>query len=317
MISRRVGTRGSRLAIAQTEFALSTLRKTTSLGFEVVIIKTSGDLDRRPLFTIDKKGVFEKEINQAVISGKVDFAVHSLKDIPSDLSDKLIIASIPKRARPNDVLVSKGNLKLSELPAGATVGTSSLRRAVQLFRLRPDLHVKPIRGNVESRVNSSITGDYDAVILAEAGLTRLAMKEAIAERFDIKNFVPAPGQGAIAIVCRRHDTDLIKLLKRSEDPQSMIETNAERALVSKLDSGCRFPVGAVAVSKAQQSTFTLYASIFSPDGRKNIRLKKSGNVRHSADVGTELADLLIKKGSNELAAGWREAVEEWNKKLRG
>lgn len=315
MINCRVGTRGSRLAIAQTEIVLSTLRKTTSLDFEVVTINTTGDLDRRPIFTIDEKGVFEKEINQAVISGQVDFAVHSLKDIPSDLSEKLIVASIPKRARPNDVLVSREKLKLAELPTGAIVGTSSLRRAIQIFRLRPDLHVKPIRGNVETRVSNSTVGEYDAVILAEAGLTRLGMKDVIAERFDIKEFVPAPGQGAIAIVCRRHNTELIELLKTSEDPESKIEADAERALVSRLEAGCRFPVGAVAVSMPLQNTFTLYASIFSADGRKNIKLKKDGTAIHPADVGTELADLLLKKGAKELAAGWHKAVEDWNKKL--
>ena len=315
MNNSRVGTRGSRLAITQTEMALCTLRRRTSLDFEVVTISTRGDVDKRPIFSIDEKGVFEKEINQAVISGQVDFAVHSLKDIPSDLSHKLIVASIPKRARPNDVLVSKRKLKLGELPTGAIVGTSSLRRAIQLFRVRPDLQVKPIRGNVDTRVSRSIAGEYDAVILAEAGLTRLGMRDVIAERFDIKDFVPAPGQGAIAIVCRRDNRELITLLKSVEDPQSKIEVDAERALVSKLEAGCRFPVGAIAISKARQNTFTLYASIFSPDGKKNIKLKNSGNTRHPAAVGAELADLLIKKGARELAAGWRKAVEDWNKKL--
>jgi hydroxymethylbilane synthase len=311
----KVGTRGSRLAIAQTEIVLSLLRKKTSIDFEVVTINTTGDIDRRPIFTIDEKGVFEKEINQAVISGQVDFAVHSLKDIPSDLSDKLIVASIPKRASPSDVLVSKEKLKLEELPTSAVVGTSSLRRAIQIFRLRPDLLVKPIRGNVETRVRRSGVGEYDAVILAEAGLLRLGMKDVIAERFDFKDFVPAPGQGAIAIVCRRQNTELIELLKTAEDPESKIEVDAERALVSKLEAGCRFPVGAIAVSKPLQSTLTLYASIFSPDGRKNIKLKKSGSVRHPARVGIELADLLLKEGAQELAVGWRNAVEDWNKKL--
>ena len=315
MNNSRVGTRGSRLAIAQTEIALCSLRKRTSLEFEVVTITTRGDVDKRPIFTIDEKGVFEKEINQAVISGQIDFAVHSLKDIPSDLSHELIVASIPKRARPNDVLVSKRKLKLADLPTGAMVGTSSLRRAIQLFRLRPDLQVKPIRGNVEARVNKSIAGEYDAVILAEAGLTRLGMKDVIAERFDVMDFVPAPGQGAIAIVCRKDNRELITLLKSIEDPQSKIEADAERALVSKLEAGCRFPVGAIAISKAQQSTFTLYASIFSPDGKKNIRLRNSGNKRHPAAVGVELADLLLKNGAGELATGWRIAVEDWNKKL--
>ena len=311
----KVGTRGSRLAIAQTEIVLSILREKTSIDYEIVTINTTGDIDKRPIFTIDEKGIFEKEINQAVISGQVDFAVHSLKDIPSDLSDKLIVASIPKRASPNGVLVSKDKLKLKELPTNAIVGTSSLRRAIQIFRLRPDLHVKPIRGNVETRVRSLGVGEYDGVILAEAGLIRLGMKDVIAERFDFKDFVPAPGQGAIAIVCRRQDAELIELLKTAEDLESKIEVDAERALVSKLEAGCRFPVGAIAVSKPSQSTFTLYASIFSPDGRKNIKLKNSGNVRHAAYVGIELADLLLKEGAKELAAGWRNAVEDWNKKL--
>ncbi|HYA83369.1 MAG TPA: hydroxymethylbilane synthase, partial [Candidatus Bathyarchaeia archaeon] len=260
-------------------------------------------------------GIFEKEINQAVISGQVDFAVHSLKDIPSDLSDKLIVASIPKRASPNDVLVSKEKLKLEELSNSSIVGTSSLRRAIQIFRLRQDLHVKPIRGNVETRIRRLGVGEYDGVILAEAGLIRLGMKDVIAERFDFEDFVPAPGQGAIAIVCRRQNAELIELLKTAEDPESKVEVDAERALVSKLQAGCRFPVGAIAVSKPSQSTFTLYASIFSPDGRKNIKLKKSGNVRHPVQVGIELADLLLKEGAKELAVGWRNAVEDWNKKL--
>ena len=311
----KVGTRGSRLAIAQTEIVLSILREKTSIDFEVVTIKTTGDIDRRPIFTIDEKGIFEKEINQAVISGQVDFAVHSLKDIPSDLSDKLIVASIPKRASPNDVLVSKEKLKLEELPNSSIVGTSSLRRAIQIFRLRPDLHVKPIRGNVETRVRRLGVGEYDGVILAEAGLIRLGMKDVIAERFDFEDFVPAPGQGAIAIVCRRQNAELIELLKTAEDPESKVEVDAERALVSKLQAGCRFPVGAIAVSKPSQSTFTLYASIFSSNGRKNIKLNNSGNVGDAAKVGIELADLLLKEGARELAAGWRNAVEDWNKKL--
>src|SRR5215472_973437 len=178
----KVGTRGSRLAIAQTEIVLSILREKTSIDYEIVTINTTGDIDKRPIFTIDEKGIFEKEINQAVISGQVDFAVHSLKDIPSDLSDKLIVASIPKRASPNDVLVSKGNQKLADLSRNSKVGTSSLRRAIQVTKLRPDLHVKPIRGNVETRISRTVDGEYDAAVLAEAGLTRLGMEDVIAER---------------------------------------------------------------------------------------------------------------------------------------
>jgi hydroxymethylbilane synthase len=176
----RVGTRGSRLAIAQTEIALAALRKANpGTLFEVVTISTKGDVDKRPLFTMDEKGIFEREVNEAVEKGEVDFAVHSLKDVPSDLSDELVVACIPKRASPNDVLVNDKDQKLKELAAGSTVGTSSLRRAVQLAKLRPDLNVRPIRGNVETRVKKVISGEYDAVVLAEAGLTRIGMKDVI------------------------------------------------------------------------------------------------------------------------------------------
>src|SRR6185503_21576 len=149
----RVGSRGSRLAIAQTEIALTALRKIhPGVSFEGVTISTKGDVDKRPLFTMDEKGIFEKEVNEAVRKGDVDFAVHSLKDIPSDLSQDLVVACIPKRASPNDVLVNDKGQKLKELSTGAIVGTSSLRRAVQLARQRPDIKIRPIRGNVETRV---------------------------------------------------------------------------------------------------------------------------------------------------------------------
>src|SRR5918911_5353856 len=244
-----VGTRGSRLAIAQTEIALVALRKAhPQVRFEVIPISTKGDVDKRPLFTLDEKGIFEKEVNEAVKQGIVDFAVHSLKDIPSDLSDNLSVACIPKRASPNDVLVTDNGQKLKDLAPGSVVGTSSLRRAVQLTKTRPNLNVRPIRGNVETRVKKVISGEYDAVVLAEAGLTRIGMKDVIIERFSVREFVPAPGQGAIAIVCRKDDKALIDMLKQIEDPRSRAEVMAERALIKKVEGGCRFPLGAVAVT---------------------------------------------------------------------
>ncbi|HUG97352.1 MAG TPA: hydroxymethylbilane synthase, partial [Nitrososphaera sp.] len=258
----RVGTRGSRLAIAQTEIALAALRRAhPGVRFEVVTISTKGDVDKRPLFTMDEKGIFEKEVNEAVKNGEVDFAVHSLKDVPSDLSDELVVACIPKRASPNDVLVNDKGQKLKELAPGSTVGTSSLRRAVQLAKSRPDLNVRPIRGNVETRVKKVISGEYDAVVLAEAGLTRIGMKDVIVERFGVRDFVPAPGQGAIAIVCRHDNRKLISMLKTIEDSRSRSEVLAERALIKKVEGGCRFPLGAVAVTNGDK--LTLYASVFS------------------------------------------------------
>jgi hydroxymethylbilane synthase len=310
----RVGTRGSRLAIAQTEIALAALRKAyPRVRFEVITISTKGDIDKRPLFTMDEKGIFEKEVNEAVRQGAVDFAVHSLKDIPSDLSDDLSVACIPKRASPNDVLVNDNGQKLKELAPGSVVGTSSLRRAVQLTRTRADLNVRPIRGNVETRVKKVISGEYDAVVLAEAGLTRIGMKDVIIERFSIRNFVPAPGQGAIAILCRRRDKALAGMLRQIEDPHSRIEVLAERALIRKIEGGCRFPLGAVAITSDDK--ITLYASVFSADGKQNIRIKKVGRAREAEKLGSKVADMLVKQGAMDLSEDWRRAVEEWNKKL--
>ena len=312
----RVGTRGSRLAIAQTQIILSVLRKANpARNFEIVTINTKGDTDKRPLFTMDEKGIFEREINEAVISGNVDFAVHSLKDIPSNLSTELIIACIPKRARPNDVLVSEKNLKIKDLPIDSIVGTSSLRRAIQILRKRPDLNVKPIRGNVETRVKKSLTGEYDAVILAEAGLIRLGMNDIIAERFNIRDFVPAAGQGAIAVVCRKDNHQIINILKCIEDSLSRAEVDAERALLAKIEGGCRFPVGIVAIPSADRCNIILYVSVFSADGTRFIKLKETGSRNDPTRLGIKVANLLIKKDVTTLSQGWHDAVEEWNKKL--
>ncbi|HJU35483.1 MAG TPA: hydroxymethylbilane synthase [Nitrososphaera sp.] len=310
----RIGTRGSRLALAQTEIALAALRKVhPHIRFEVIAINTKGDVDKRPLFTLDEKGIFEKEVNEAVKQGKVDFAVHSLKDIPSDLSEDLSMACIPKRASPNDVLVTDNGQKLKDLVPGSVVGTSSLRRAVQLTKTRADLNVRPIRGNVETRVKKVISGEYDAVVLAEAGLYRLGMKDVIVQRFSIRDFVPAAGQGAIAIVCRRDHTALADMLQQIEDRHSRIAVLAERAVVSKVEGGCRFPLGAVAITN--DNKITLYASVFSADGEQSIHVKKVGRASKPEELGSSVADSLVKQGAMDLAEGWRRAVDEWNKKL--
>lgn len=294
---------------------MNALRKTTpSVSFEPITISTRGDIDNRPIFTIDQKGVFEKEVNEAVIKCRVDFAVHSLKDIPSDLSDKLTIACVPKRAKPNDVLVNQKKIKLKDLPTGSLIGTSSLRRAIQIMRKRSDLNVKPIRGNVETRVNKSVKGEFDAVVLAEAGLTRLNMSNVIAEIFSIKDFLPSPGQGAIAIVCRSDDLELIKILRSIEDPSSRAEIDAERSLLTKIQGGCRFPVGICAITEYDKSKITLYASIFSADGTESIEIKESGSKRDPDKLGIKAANLLLNAGAIRLAEGWRDAVKAWNSK---
>ena len=316
-----VGTRASRLAIAQTKIVLESLRRSElsvdfdTVDFDIVTVTTTGDMDKRPLFAIDQKGIFEKDLNEFVIRGNIDFAVHSLKDLPSDLADELTIACIPKRAKPNDVLVNDKKLKLTDLVRDSTIGTSSLRRAIQVIRKRPDLNVRPIRGNIETRVKKSISAEYDAVILAEAGLTRLGMKDVIVERFNIRDFVPAPGQGAIAIVCRKDNLQLIKILRSIQDSYSKAEIDAERALLRKIEGGCRFPVGAVATTAPNKQKIILYASIFSADGTKSIKLRETGSLNDPDRLGAKTGRLLLEEGASKLSAGWREAVAKWNKKL--
>jgi hydroxymethylbilane synthase len=307
----KVGSRKSKLALVQTQIVINSLKRINSSEFITVPVTTKGDRDMLPLFSLDSKGIFEREIDTAVVNGGVDFAIHSLKDIPSDLHDELVIASIPKRAEPNDVLISKDKKNLTKLPNGAIVGTSSLRRAIQILRKNPSLKVKPIRGNIETRV-SKIGKECDAIVLASAGITRLKMDTLITEKFDLLDFVPAPGQGAIAIVCRRDNLKLIKLLQSIEDTVSRKRIDAERAMIQHIESGCRFPVGAIATYNSKLHKLVLHASIFSADGKKNIRVSKSAAVSNSSDLGKSVAKVLIEKGVSNLAEGWRQAIEDWN-----
>lgn len=307
----KVGARGSRLSLVQTQIVLDLLRKTHSgTEFEVVTIKTKGDVDARPLYTIDNKGIFEKEIDVAVRDGRVDFAVHSLKDVPSELPDGLVIASIPKRESPNDVFVNDNRIWLKDVASKSVVGTSSLRRAVQINRLRSDLIVKPIRGNVETRVNKMLKKEFDALVLAEAGLSRLGLADVIAERLPVEDFPPSPGQGAMAVVAREDNIDLVNMLKKIEDRKSRIEVTAERALLLHINAGCRFPLGALASANA--SKLALYASVYSADGKQRIDVKKSDSVSNAEHLGTLVAGELEERGAMKLAEEWRDAVQEWS-----
>ena len=309
----KVGTRASKLSLVQTQLVLDSLKKVNpDLEFEVFTIKTKGDTDARPLYTIDRKGIFEKEIDAAVRDGRVDFAVHSLKDIPSELSGELTIASVPKRESPNDVFVNDKKVKLKDIAGKSVIGTSSLRRVVQIMRLRPDVVVKPIRGNVETRVNKMLKKEFDALVLAEAGLSRLGLTDVIVERLPIENFPPSPGQGAMAVVSREDNPDLIDLLKTVEDRKSRVEITAERALLLHINAGCRFPLGALAT--ANENKLTLYASIYSADGSKRIDVKKSDELDNAESLGTVVADELTQKGAMKLAEQWRDAVKEWGDK---
>jgi len=306
-----VGARGSQLSLAQTNWVLSELKKLNSdLEFEIKTITTKGDTDARPLFTIDQKGIFEKEIDKAVAEHKIDFAIHSLKDVPSKIDENLLLACIPKREVANDIFISSDGTTLNTIKPGAIVGTSSLRRAVQVMRKRSDVTVKPIRGNIETRIRKISEGNYDAIILAQAGISRLGLDVKYSPLSTVE-FSPSPGQGSLAIVARADDFDTISMLKKIEDANSRLEIEAERALSDYVDSGCRFPIGAYAQSNGME--MNLSVSAFSVDGKKSILVKKSGPKNDPVSLGHSAGKELRDKGVNDLALNWREKVEEWNK----
>ncbi len=306
-----VGARGSQLSVAQTNWVIQELKKVNpDSEYEIKTITTKGDTDTRPLFTIDQKGIFEKEIDRAVAQKEVDFAVHSLKDVPSEIDDSLILACIPKREVVNDVFISSDGSTLETIKPGAVIGTSSLRRAVQVTRKRSDVIVKPIRGNIETRIRKVFDENYDAVILAQAGISRLGVDVKFTQ-LPIDDFSPSPGQGAIAIVARADNSQTISMLKKIEDADSRLEIEAERALSDFVDSGCRFPVGAYAKSNGSEMTLSVVA--FSVDGKKSLQVNKTGNKTDPKSIGKSAGEELRKKGVNELALNWREKVEEWNK----
>ncbi len=307
-----VGARGSQLSLAQTNWVISELKKLNfDLEFEIKTIKTKGDTDARPLFTIDQKGIFEKEIDKAVAEHKIDFAIHSLKDVPSKLDENLVLACIPKREAINDVFISSDGTTLDTIKPGAVVGTSSLRRAVQVMRKRSDITVKPIRGNIETRIRKISDGNYDAIVLAQAGISRLGLDVKYTP-LSTEEFSPSPGQGALAIVSRADNVDTISMLKKIEDANSRLEIEAERALSDYVDSGCKFPIGAYAQSNEME--MNLSVSAFSVDGKKSILVKKSGPKNDPASLGKRVGEELRDKGVNDLALNWREKVEEWNKR---
>ena len=306
-----VGARGSQLSVAQTNWVISELKKVNpDSEYEIKTITTKGDTDTRPLFTIDQKGIFEKEIDRAVAQKEVDFAVHSLKDVPSELDAGLILACIPKREVVNDVFISSDGSSLDDISPDSIIGTSSLRRAVQVSRKRPDVTVKPIRGNIETRIKKVSGENYDGIVLAQAGISRLGVDVKYTP-LPISDFSPSPGQGAIAIVTREDDSQTISMLKKIEDSTSRLEIETERALSDFVDSGCRFPIGAYA--KSDGSEITLDVVAFSVDGKKSIHVTATGDKNDPYSIGKSAGEELCEKGVNDLALNWREKVEEWNK----
>jgi hydroxymethylbilane synthase len=301
----RVATRGSRLSIIQTDMVVEKIKRANhGVEIERKIITTSGDMDRKtPLFSLSQKGIFEREVDQALLDGKADFAVHSMKDVPTLLGTDLIIASVPERGATADILVSRGGIKLNKIENGKLVGTSSLLRAAELRRVRPGLRIGPIRGNVDTRVQKVEQGEYDAAILAEAGLARLGMMDRVAERLSPDDFMPAPGQGALAIVTCRDDHRLIEIVKSIENALTRAEIEAERELVDYLEGGCKVPLAAL--GSASSDRVQLSASIFSLDGSQRLVAKRVGPLADPKAIGREVGQELLGKGAKKIAETWR------------
>lgn len=294
----RIGTRGSQLALAQARWVQTALEGLhPDLECRLVTIKTSGDrFVDRSLRAIGGKGLFIKEIEEALLAREVDCAVHSMKDLPADLAPGLVIAAVPRREDARDILIARDGGRLQELAGGATIGTSSLRRTAFVRRARTDLNLIEMRGNVDSRLRKLDAGEIDAIILAAAGLKRLGIARDDAHPFDPNDFVPAIGQGALAIECRAGDDELI--VAKLDDAATHCATLAERAFLARVGGSCHTPLGAHAVVSG--TTVAMHAAIASPDGARLVRGDAGGSSADAAEIGTALAERLLDEGGAEI-----------------
>ncbi|MFQ6052832.1 MAG: hydroxymethylbilane synthase [Candidatus Bathyarchaeia archaeon] len=299
-----VGTRGSVLALKHVEIVAAKLKEGfPSLELEIKIIKTAGDKFREsPLAEIKEKGIFSKAVDRAVLEGRVSFAIHSMKDLPTELPEGVAITAVPERTSPHDVLVSTKYAGLNDLPKGAVVGTSSPRRKAQALHVRGDLTVRPIRGNVDTRLRKLEEGVYDALILAEAGLLRLNREDAITERLPLMGFTPSAGQGALAVVSQEGDEEVNSVLRRITHPPSMAAVEAERAFVNACGGGCKVPLGVIARSKEKME---IYATLLSPDGRIRLQYHSVGDSGTPGAFGRASALEMLAQGGAGLIERWR------------
>ncbi len=298
MTALRIGSRGSALALWQAEHVRSWLAARGQAA-EIIRIRTAGDqFQRGSVAGIGLKGVFIKEIEDALLSGQVDLAVHSMKDMPTEIPSGLEIAAIPQREDPRDCLISRRGAKLSGLPEGARVGTSSLRRAAQLRHHRPDLEIAELRGNVDTRLRKVQEGAYDAVVLARAGVKRLGYEGRITEVLEPEVMLPAVGQGALAIETRSANTDLFDLFAAFDHAETRTAISAERAVLAALEGGCQVPVGAWA--RLERGTLRLDTCVCAPDGSEVLRERSEGPAMRPEALGRAVARRLRAAGAERL-----------------
>jgi len=296
----RIGTRGSKLAIAQSKWVKGVLEaKDPSIKVELVAIKTTGDkvLDS-PLSLIGGKGLFVKEIEQALMEDEVDIAVHSMKDVPADLPEGLVLSSFPKREDYRDAFISSQVRKLEDIPSGARIGTSSLRRSTQLLNFRSDLDIVPLRGNVDTRLGKLDSGDLHAIILAAAGLRRLGLSDRITQFIPASLILPAVGQGALGLEVRRDDKETINMLSFMNHKPTEVAVKAERAFLKELGGGCQVPIAAIADIKGED--LFLRGMVGTLDGSKIVADATEGTIKNPEEIGLRLARQLLESGAEKI-----------------
>jgi porphobilinogen deaminase len=296
----QVGSRKSRLALVQSGLVIDSLSgQSNRFSFALRHIVTKGDrIQDVALSRVGGKGLFVKEIERALLDGEIDFAVHSMKDMPAELPQGLEIASIPEREDPHDVLLSAGNRRLEELKPGAVIGTSSLRRAAQILQVRPDLTVRPLRGNVTTRISRLKAGDFDAIMLAAAGMKRLGIEEK-GEELPFECLLPAVGQGALAIECRSSDSELKALLNTISHEETAVTVRAERSFLKRLNGGCQVPIAAYC-ERGADGMLSLRGLVASADGTKVLKSRRQGS--DPAVLGTQVAEDLLSQGAGKILA---------------
>ncbi|GAA3963738.1 hydroxymethylbilane synthase [Actinomadura viridis] len=296
MTALRLGTRKSLMAMTQSQLVADELTRRTGRAVELVGVTTEGDVSKALLAQMGGTGVFVSALRDRLLSGEVDFAVHSLKDLPTGAAEGIALAATPVRDDPRDALC--GPAKLADLPRGARVGTGSPRRVAQLKALRPDLEVVPIRGNADTRLRKVTDGELDAVVLAYAGLGRIGRRDEVSEVFEADQMLPAPGQGALALECRADRADLLELLGTVDDSATRAAVTAERTVLAVLEAGCSAPVGAYAAEVEQKLHLT--AAVVAYDGSRQIRLSASGHPGQAERIGRDLAAELLARGADQL-----------------
>jgi hydroxymethylbilane synthase len=296
----KIGTRGSQLALYQADFVLNLLQKYfPDKHFERVIIKTQGDRDQLSSLTkIGGIGIFTKTIEESLLKNAIDIAVHSLKDLPSQMDSALTLAAVPERGPVEDILITPDGIKLNELGSNASVATGSIRRRSQILNLRPDLQIKDLRGNIKTRLRKLNEQNLDGIIMAKAAIVRLALEEVKYTVFPVNEIIPAVGQGAIGIQIRKADREISEMLKPLNHTETFLSVAAERAFLKRLDSGCQFPVGAIARVKADR--LHLRGVIGSEDGVTIMRKEITGDARHAEKLGNELAEQFLTDGAEEI-----------------